>query len=148
MANYYSTNYQKAYVDVPSQKIAPGEQSGDVKVMYAEITGAAEATTSDTIYLGKLPKGARVIGGYVKCPATGATGIFNIGHQSNGSDSADLDSFIVGMDPGAAAVAAAIAGAGVGMKFAAETTVVATPTENTAAFTGKTLQFWLQYVLV
>jgi len=148
MANFYSSGYQKAYIDVPSQKINPGEQSGDSKVMYAEITGTAEFTTNDTIYLGKLPKGARVLGGRIICPATGATGIFNIGYQANGVDSADLDAYVVGADPGAAAVSAIITGAGLGKKLGAESTIVLTPTENSTSFTGDLLQFWLDYVVI
>lgn len=147
MASKYSTGYQRAYVDVPSAKINPGEQSGEIRHLYAEFTGAGELATADTLYLGKLPPGARVIGGQIKCPATGATGIVDVGYQANGVDVADLDAFVVGADPGAAAVAAQLAGAGVGKKFTVETVVVLTPTEVTAAFTGLTLQVWLNYVV-
>ncbi len=150
MASKYSTQYNRAYVAVPSEKIAPGEQSGEIRSLYTEYTApaATELATSDTLYLGKLPPGARVIGGQVKCPATGATGIFDVGYQANGVDSADLDAFVVGADPGAAAVAAQLAGAGVGKKFTVETTVVLTPTEVTAALAGLTLQVWLNYVVI
>ena len=148
MANKYSTSYQKAYVDVPSAKIPPGEQSGEIKNLYCEFTGAGELATTDTLYLGKLPAGARVIGGMIKCPATGATGIFNVGYQANGVDAADLDAYVVGADPGAAAVSAQIAGDGLGKKLSVETTVVLTPTEITASFTGVTLKVWLTYVVI
>lgn len=148
MANKYSSQYQKAYVDVPSAKINPGEQSGDTRIMYAEFVGAAELALTDDVYLGKLPAGARVINGRVICPATGATGIVDIGYLANGVDVADQDAFVVGADPGAAAVSAAITGAGIGKKFSVETTVVLKPTEVTASFTGKTLQFWLEYVII
>ncbi len=148
MANKYSTGYQRAYVDVPSAKINPGEQSGEVKSLYAEFTAAGELATTDTLYLGKLPPGARVIGGKIKCPASGATGIVDVGYQANGVDSADLNAFVEGADPGAAAVAAEVNGAGVGKKFTVETTVVLTPTEVTAALVGLTLQVWLDYVVV
>jgi hypothetical protein len=148
MASKYSSNYQKAYVDVPSAKIPPGEQSGEIRSLYCEYVATAELATTDTLYLGKLPPGARVIGGQIKCPATGATGIFDVGYQANGVDVADLDAFVVGADPGAAAVAAQLAGAGVGKKFTVETTVVLTPSEITAALTGLTVQVWLNYVVI
>lgn len=148
MSDFYSSGYKKAYVDVPSAKINPGEQSGDVRVLYCNYAAAAEANVTDVIYLGKLPAGARVIGGKVKCPATGATGILKIGVLANGVDSADDDAFGSGYDPGAAAVEAALSGEGIGQKFGAETTVVAVPTEITAALSGKTLQVWLEYVII
>lgn len=148
MSSFYSNGYKRAYVDVPSAKINPGEQSGDVKVLYCDYDAAAEADVTDVIYLGKLPAGARVVGGKIKCPATGATGILKIGVLANGVDSADDDAFGAGYDPGAAAVEAHLSGAGLGQKFGAETTVVAVPTEITAALTGKKLQVWLEYVIV
>jgi hypothetical protein len=147
MANKYGIQYTKAYVDVPSSKIDPGAVSGEVKSMYMSYLGSAELATTDTLYLGKLPAGARVLEAKVRCPATGATGIFDIGYQANGVDSADLDAFVVGADPGAAAVYAAGAGAGLGKKFTVETTIVLTPTEVTASFTGKTVEFWISYVV-
>lgn len=147
MASKYSTGYQRAYVTVPSEKIAIGEQSGLIKSLYAEYVASGELATTDTLYLGKLPPGARVVGGMIKCPASGATGILDVGYQANGVDSADLNAFVEGADPGAAAVAAQLAGAGVGKKFTVETTVVCTPSEITAALDTLTLQVWLNYVV-
>lgn len=148
MANKYSSNYQAAYVDVPASKIPPGEQSGDVKTMYAEYVADGELAVADVLYLGKLPKGARVVGGRIICPASGITGIFDVGYLANGVDAADADAFVVAADPGAAAVSADIAGAGLGKKFEAETTVVLDPSEVTAALNGLTIKFWLHYVIV
>lgn len=147
MANYYSSQYAAAYQSNPSSKIPPGDQSGTIKSLYMSYTvpTADELATTDTLYLGKLPVGARVLGGKIKCPATGATGIFNVGYQANGVDADDLDAFVVGADPGAAAVYADLAGDGLGKKFAAETTVVLTPTEITADMGTKTVQVWIFY---
>jgi hypothetical protein len=147
MANFYGAQYTQAFRDVPSSKIAAGDVSGVVKSLYMSFTcpTADELATTDTLYLGVLPAGARVLGGKIKCPATGATGIFNVGYQANGVDAADLDAFVVGADPGAAAVAAEVAGDGVGKKFSAATTVVLTPTEITADMGTKTVQVWLNY---
>ena len=147
MASKYSTGYQRAYVTVPSEKIAIGEQSGVIKSLYTEYVASGELATTDTLYLGKLPPGARVIGGMIKCPASGATGILDVGYQANGVDSADLNAFVEGADPGAADVAAQLAGAGVGKKFTVETTVVCTPSEITASLDTLTLQVWLNYVV-
>jgi hypothetical protein len=147
MASKYSTGYQRAYVTVPSEKIAIGEYSGEVKSLYTEYVASGELATTDTLYLGKLPPGARVIGGMIKCPASGATGILDVGYQANGVDSVDLNAFVESADPGAAAVAAQLAGAGVGKKFTVETVVVCTPSEITASLDTLTLQVWLNYVV-
>lgn len=147
MASKYSNQYQDAYVSVPSVKIDQGEVAGQVKVAYADVTFAAELATTDTLYLMKLPVGARVLRTKVKFPATGATGILDIGYQANGVDSADLDAFHTSIDPGAAAVLEEGDGAGIGLKLGAETIVVATPSEVTASATGVTMKFWIEYVV-
>lgn len=148
MADYYGAQWTQAYINKPSEKIPTGDQSGDVKHMYMSYTvpSADELLTTDTLFLGKIPAGSRVIHGTVRCPATGATGIFNIGYQANGVDAADLDAFVVGADPGAAAVYANANGAGVSKEFSVETNIVLTPTENTADAGTKTVEFWIMYV--
>jgi hypothetical protein len=147
MANYYSSQYTNAYQSVPSAKIPPGEVSGEVKSLVATFTPAAEIGTSDTLYLGKLPAGARVLSCHINFPASGATGIVDVGYQANGVDSADLDAFIDGVDPGAAAVSAYGVGLGMGKKFSVETTVVMTPTEVTASATGNEIIVSILYVV-
>ncbi len=143
MSNKYSDQYQSAFVNVPASKINSPDQSGGVKHMYMSFTGAAELGTSDTLYLGKIPAGSRVVECKVRCPATGATGTFDIGYQANGVDAAALNGFVVAANPGAAAVYAAGNGAAMGKKFTAETDVVLTPSAATASFTGKTVEFWM-----
>lgn len=149
MANYYSSQYQKAYVDVPSQNINPGEQGGKIKSLVASYTvpTADELATTDTLFLGKLPAGARVVDAKIVCPATGATGILDVGYQANGVDAADLDGFIDGVDPGAAAVCANGNGVAIGKKFSVETNVVLTPTEITADAGTKTIVVVISYVV-
>lgn len=150
MADFFGSQWTDAYIDVPQEKIAPGDYAGSIKSIYSSFTvpAADELATTDTLFLAKLPPGARLLDCKVKCPATGATGIFNIGYQANGVDAADLDGFVVGADPGAAAVYAAGAGAGLGKKFTVETNVVLTPTEITADAGTKTVEFWMLYSVV
>lgn len=147
MASFYSGQYQDAYVDVPSDKLAPGTYAGMVKSMVYTWTPAAEIDVTDTLYLGKLPAGARVLSFFSVVPATGATGQYDIGYQANGVDDADLDGFVDGIDPGAAAVAAFGVGTKIGKKFTVETTVVLTPAEITATATAVAHIFIIQYVV-
>ena len=129
-------------------KINKGEVTGRLHMLYDEKTFTAEVAVNDTIKLGApLPAGARVVGGKIKCEATGATGIFKVGYQANGVDLVDDDAFATNQDPGAAAVLADLSGAGIGKKFTVATQVEATCTEITAAATGKLFQIWLFYVV-
>lgn len=88
MATYYSNQYQDAYVDVPSDKIRPGDQSGDVKMLAFDVTLSGAVALAEIIKLGKIPKGARVLSMKFNCTDLGTTGAFNIGHAA----SAELDS--------------------------------------------------------
>ena len=59
MADIYGSNYQKEFVDVPSDQAAPGEYGGRVKCMYDSYAGATPG--ADNVYLGKIPSGARIL---------------------------------------------------------------------------------------
>jgi len=64
MASLYGVN--ATYLqNVPEEKIPAGEQSGRVRVAYDNYTFAA-SLASDTLYLQKIPKGARVLDVIVK----------------------------------------------------------------------------------
>ena len=149
MTDLYGSNYTKAYVNMPSEKAGKGEYNGHVKILFDEyvVPTANELATADFIYLGKLPKGARVLGGKVKTDAAGATGIFDIGYLANGVDAADADAFAASVDPGAAAVLQELNGAAIGKKFEAETTVLIDVTEVTADAGGDRIQVWIEYVV-
>jgi len=149
MTDLYGSNYTKAYVNKPSEKAGTGEYNGHVKILFDEyvVPTANELATADFIYLGKLPKGARVLGGKVKTDAAGATGIFDIGYLANGVDAADADAFAASVDPGAAAVLQELNGVAIGKKFEAETTVLIDVTEVTADAGGDRIQVWIEYVV-
>lgn len=149
MADLYASNYTKVYVNKPSEKAGKGEYNGHVKVLYDEyvVPTANELGTSDVLYFGKLPAGARVLGGKVKMQASGATGIFDIGYLANGVDAADPDGFAASVDPGAAAVLQELNGAAIGKKFTVETTVVVDVSEVTADSGDDTLQIWIEYIV-
>src|SRR5262245_28101585 len=82
MANKYGVNATKRDVNVPSDKIAPGDYSGRVRVLYDEYTFTAALATTDTLYLQKIPKGARVIEAVCMFDDLGSTGTFDIGWQA------------------------------------------------------------------
>lgn len=146
MADFYGSNYQKAYVNLPSEKIPPGEVSGDLKVAYDEYTFAANAfVLSDVIKLGiKIPKGARIHEAVVIAPSLGTTGIFSLG------TSADPDALIVAADAGGQAVKAVCpAGAAdLGKELTSDTFYELLCTEATTAALGLKIQVWIKYTLI
>ena len=58
MANIYGQNYTKGYISVPAEMAKIGEVGGVKRVLFDQVVGAAGA---DVLYIGKLPKGARIL---------------------------------------------------------------------------------------
>lgn len=148
MASLYGVNAAKLVANT-GVKIAKGQSSGRVRNFYDELTIVANVNAiNDTIDFGSLlPAGARIVGGKVKGPSTGTTGIIKLGYTDNGSDVADDDAFGPTFDFGGQAVEAEINGAGVGKTLAKATQVQATFTEATDAAAGKKIQVWINYVV-
>lgn len=145
MSTLYGLNYDRAYNK--NRMMGVGEYNGHKKVMYDELTFAAEAANNDILKVGKLPKGARVLSCTVKSPDLGGTGTLNIGTPSNGVEAADADGFVVGADASGQAVQASGNGANIGVKFSAETDIEVTFVGATASATGKKLQVWTEYIV-
>lgn len=133
MATFYSTQYEDAYVDIPSNKIAVGEQSGEVKVAQFNVALAGAATTSDIIKLWRAPQGARILAMRFVCDDLGTTGAFNIGWaaSANGAQSASATGIASAVDVSTAAVATVYYPNNA--KFAAEVDVQIAPSTNTTA---------------
>ena len=134
--NLYGSNYTKAFVNVPSQKIEPGEHVGKVKVAYDEYDlddlGVVLAD-GDLIYMMKMPKGARILEAVIHCPDLGTAGIINLG------TAADPDRYIAALDGGLSAAAKGEMGAGVAgafEEFSVDTQLLIKCTEASIAITG------------
>jgi len=139
----------------PVDQVAASVNYGNLRVMYDSYTvdTSDEFGTSGIVRLFKIPKGARLVDFEFSCPATGATGIFNIGWTASADllpgtttpvEAADDNGIIALADPGGAAVIrqkmlSTVDGY---MKlFAAEVEVQASCTEVTADAGTKTLEF-------
>lgn len=147
MPEIYSDQYKKAYVDVPSAKIPPGEQSGSVWTLVATHTFAADVASLDTLALFKLPANCRVISCVVKNPADlGGTGTIDVGYTANGVDAADPDGFVASYDGSGQAAQTTGTGAAIFKDFSVETKVQALFTGVTSGATGKSLIVVMQYV--
>lgn len=112
MATLYSTQYNQAYVAVPSSKIAPGDSNSSIMFKYFEYTFTAAPATNDIIKLFKLPKNTRVLDFEMSFPDLGTTGVLDVGWAASAEltvgtttpvEAADADGFLVDVDVNTAA---------------------------------------------
>lgn len=73
MAALNGANYTKAFVNNPAEQANQGEYGGSVKVLMDSSAAGVEA---DTINIGKLPKGAKVLS--VSSSGLGGGGTVNV----------------------------------------------------------------------
>ena len=81
MATLYSTQKTKWSQNVPSEKIDANEQSGRVRIAFADVT-LASAAIADVVEMVNLPNGARLLDGYLTNAALGASTTLSVGHAS------------------------------------------------------------------
>lgn len=132
---------------VPSVKLDASHSLGNIRVLRGSYTvdAADEFGTSGLIRLFEIPEGARLLDVQVSMPASGATGIFNLGWAAgaNGDEAADDDGIIALADPGGAALerqAMLSTVPGYLKKFSEAVEVQADFTEATADSGGDTLE--------
>lgn len=163
MATIYSNQYQDAYVDVPSDKIRPGDQSGDVRFMFFDHTITAAPTDGDILKLGRLPKGARIVDACLSFPDLGTAGVLNVGWAASAEldgpnglsgsaiEAADADGLFVSLDVNAAAdtvlASSQVNVPGILKKFSAAVDIQATITTAWTVTSG-TIRGYVSYVIV
>lgn len=165
MATLYSNQYQDAYVDVPSSKIGPGDQSGDLKFLFFDFTVPGTAPTdADIVKLAKLPKGARVVEACLSFPDLGTAGVVELGWAASAEkdgpngltgtvlEAADDNGFLASVDVNAAANTVKMSSdmnnaAGLLKNFSAEVDVQLLVTTAWTATSG-TVKGYLSYVIV
>lgn len=142
MASYNGENYAKVYVTKPASKADRGELPGNVRCIkekYTLLTGVTYGT-SDEILGPKLPPGALVLDAFLKIGATGATGIFELGHlaSADASIARNDDAFVLGADAGVGAdlTRGAAANTGILARFAEEVQLLVTASEATPSMAG------------
>lgn len=157
MATKYAANYEAAYVTKPPSKYPNGDVGGRVRSLYAEYDlgdDAAVLSSGDKVYMFKIPKGARVIGGFLSSDDLGNTITVEVGWEASadGVESADTDGFFNGLDLNSAAdtfgmyLEAPSANLGLGKRFNAEVDVIITA-EATGTATDGTIKLNILYVV-
>ena len=141
MTAYFGSNATKRRA-TPPQAIDLGDQGGRVRHSYDEVATTTAMTTADTIELGLLPVGARVVGLQVGWAAHGASRTIKIG------DAGDDDRFLAATSiaSAGASTALAVTGAGYRNTTGAPVAILATIDGGTLAATAAGLTVSLQYV--
>lgn len=149
LTTVYGANATKQQNQEPVAKVAANEDYGRLRVMYDSYTvdSADEFGTSGLINMMKIPKGAKLVYARTSMPASGATGIYEVGWAAGAGavEAADPDGIFTSQDPGDAAVDAEMPSTRPGyMKtFAEEVQVQVDFTEATADSGGDTLELLL-----
>jgi aspartate 1-decarboxylase len=81
MATLYSTQKTKWSQNVPSEKIDTNEQSGKMRIAFADVT-LAGASIADVVQMVNLPNGARIIDGYLTTAALGSSTTLSVGNAA------------------------------------------------------------------
>lgn len=153
MASKYGLAYTDKFQTVPSVAIAANKYGGRVHVCYDSYALSADLAASDKIYMGKLPKGARVIDvilAFADLDASGGT--LDVGYEYNDvGDSAlvdDPDAFLAVVDVTSAGTVGMIEQAnmvGFGYETLGNADIVVSTNGDTDATTG-TIKLAVYYV--
>jgi hypothetical protein len=129
MAIHYANNATKRDNSVPSQKIIANENFGRVRVLYDKYDFSnGQLTSGDDLYMMKIPKGAKVLGGaFVAAQGSASAGKCTVGWlaSSDAVESVDVDGLFAEKDFGNGDIVAGMleetaAPAGLFKTFAAE----------------------------
>jgi len=153
LTTVYGANATLRDQTTPAVKIE-SQDDGKIRSLYDSyaIDAGDEFGTSGLINLMKLPKGAKIVDYHIVMPASGATGIFDLGWAAGtgAGDAEAADANGLGaFDPGDAALNSRATGVEPGYQktFTQEVQIQADFTEVTADAGGDTLQVTIFYVI-
>lgn len=148
MTTYYSNEYTNIYQSVPKSLVSANKMHGRVRIAYAKWnTGSSVSySTSDEIYLFKLPAGARILPGMGRLYTSGkldSSGNLAIGYGSSSSaalaDAADYS--------WSAAIDAAFPKADKHHELSSEQTIKATIKTNSSVSNDVDVEVFVAYAL-
>jgi hypothetical protein len=147
----YGSNYTKAFIAAPSEKVDVSHQHGRIRVSYDEIALSSVIALNEKVYLGRLPKGAKVVEAILAFPDLGATGVCDLGYEyDDAALVADPNAFLSAVDVNAAADTVKMSDqnnmVGFGVEMEGEASVILTATTATTAIAG-TVKVAIHYVV-
>jgi hypothetical protein len=147
MSKFYGVEYANTFINEPQEANDVSLVGGRLRYMSGSFTAAAIIDTTDKVFLGRLPKGARIIEVLFSSDDMGTTGDFNVGWDASpeeGEDGstlevADADGFYAALDVNTAAIsrtAYVSTVAGFRKRFAGKVDIVVAPSEITTNASG------------
>lgn len=146
------TNTTQAAKLVARTKLMPHESHGRIRILAAKMPAVlAQMAINDTIFIGRLPIGSRILTeAVVSCGAGTATGVLDIGLRTTAAGTViDADGIAVGVDIAAAGVKVANTGAliAAGAEYVTTEEVDVYATVKTAVLAAnQVLKFEISYV--
>ena len=148
MADQYSSQYDKAYIS-KTDKLLPSELNGKVRYLKADITLGAEITTTESVFMGKIPANA-IIKSSRFVSAAGTSGTMNLGWAAGESESADANGFNSALNASGAVDDSMDVGAkqaGYGKRFAEELDIILSASVITVGMSGKLVEIEIEYIV-
>lgn len=104
MAIFYGTESSKPNLAIP-QLQEQGTVGGNMGVAYDKYVAAGALSLNDRIKVGKLPKGARIVGYWIKSADLGTTGTLDLGWaaSADGVEAASANGMLSAVDVNTAA---------------------------------------------
>lgn len=151
MASLYGTYHTEAFQNDPVDNVAAKVFGGKIRQIYDEINLSAVLAVGDKVYLGKLPKGAKVVEAILSFPDLGTTGVVDLGYEKvDSSLTSDQDAFLASVDVNSAADTVKMSDqnnmVGFGLEMDGDAYIVLKATTATTATSGK-IRCCVQYVL-
>jgi hypothetical protein len=147
MAEFKGTNATRRLAS-PSEKVSVQDQGGRRRVIMDEYTVPVGGhIANDTVVLGQIPKGAKIINGRIVVKvANGAALTMDLGWKANGAEAASANGLINNADMNTVGfVSMAANGAGMEKTFSDAVDVVAT--FDGAALAGLKFSHQIEYSL-
>lgn len=154
MASKYGSAYTDKFQTVPSVAVAGNKWGGKLRVCYDTYALSADLAAGDKIYMGKLPKGARVIDCILAfADLDGSGGTLDVGYEYNATGESSLtddpDAFLADVDVTSAGTVGMIEQAnmvGFGYEVEGDADIVITIDGDTDATSG-TIKLAVLYVV-
>ena len=139
MATVYGVNFTKYDQNVPKEMVNVAENGGRMRVIYDTYVASALAKDS-TIYVGRLPKGARVWNVLISSTnstanVTAAVGVVGDTDKFISATAMATDGKMVQMASDGAAVSGNASAASFGVEITAQTDVIITTSTSTGSNT-------------
>lgn len=96
MASYYGSNFTNIYQTTPSVKVDASDWNGKVRNVYDSYVSTGVLAIGDKIYLGRVPKGGKLLNAILAFTSASTTGVVDLGYEYvNSADGSNVTNGIL-----------------------------------------------------